>query len=100
VHTCNHDIVNVFRRTPLGQIIIDSTSIIDVEKAAFWPAEETRIVLNRISFCWGVDDGEHLLQVILDQLLKLDFEWLDSEGLSMHETLPKYLETKATTRTP
>jgi hypothetical protein len=45
----------------LGQIIIDSTSVIDVEKAAFWSAEETRIVLNRISFCWGVDDGEHLL---------------------------------------
>jgi hypothetical protein len=45
----------------LGQIIIDSTSVIDVEKAAFWSAEETRIVLNGISFCWGVDDGEHLL---------------------------------------
>jgi hypothetical protein len=38
--------------------------------------------------------------VILDQLLKLDFEWLDLEGLSMLETLPKYLETKVTTRTP
>ena len=73
--TCDHDVVNIIRRTPLGQIIIDSANVIDVQKAAFWLTEETRVVLDRISFRWSVYDGEHLFQMVLDQLQKLALEY-------------------------
>lgn len=48
-----------------------SANIVDVEKTAFWSSEEPGVVLNSIAFCRGVNDGEHLLQVILYKLYSL-----------------------------
>ena len=69
--TCYHDIVDIFRTSPLGQVIINSANVIDVQITALWLAEEARIVLDCVSFCWCVDNGEHLFQVVLDQLIEV-----------------------------
>jgi len=48
--------------------MVDSILIINVQKTAFRSAEEPREILNRIALRRCIDDTEHLLQVILDQL--------------------------------
>ncbi len=66
--TCYHDVVDIFRGSPLGQVIINAANVIDVQETALWLAEEPRIVLNCVSFCGCIDDGEHFFKMVLDQL--------------------------------
>ena len=49
--------------------MVDSILIFDVEEAAFRSSEEPREILNGISFSRCINDTEHLLQVVLDQLI-------------------------------
>jgi hypothetical protein len=67
--TCHNDVVNIIRRTPLCQVTVDSTDIIDVQEAAFRFAEEARVVLDCITFCWRVYDGKHFFEMVLNQLI-------------------------------
>jgi hypothetical protein len=66
--TSNHDVIYVFWISPLRQIMVDSILIINVQKAAFRSAEEPREILNGVALRRCINDTEHLLQVILDQL--------------------------------
>ncbi len=65
-----HDnVINVIGRTPLGQIIVNAVPVEDIEEAAFRLSEYSGEVLNGIPFGGCIDDAEHLLEVILDELL-------------------------------
>ena len=50
----------------MSQIIFYTVLVVDVEKAAFWFAEESGEVLDSIAFGWCIDDAEHLFEVVLD----------------------------------
>jgi hypothetical protein len=67
--TCDHDVVDILGRPPLSQIGMDSANVIDVQKTALWFTEQARVVLDCVPFCWCVDDGEHLFEMVLDQLM-------------------------------
>lgn len=41
--------------------------MLDAQKTPIGPPENTRVILDRISLGWRVDDTEHLLQMVLDQ---------------------------------
>jgi hypothetical protein len=69
VATSNNDVVNIIWRAPLCEVFVDSTDVVDVQEAAFRFAEEARVILDRVTFCWCVDDGEHFFQMILNQLV-------------------------------
>jgi hypothetical protein len=64
--TRDHDIVDIIRGSPLSQVIVDTADVIDVQKASLGFAEESRVVLDCISFRWCVDDREHFFEVVLD----------------------------------
>jgi hypothetical protein len=49
--------------------MIDTILIIDVEEAALGSSKELREILNGISFGRRINDAEHLLQMVLDQLI-------------------------------
>jgi hypothetical protein len=40
----------------------------NVQEAALRFSEQSRVILNSISLCWGIDDGEHLFEMFLNQL--------------------------------
>jgi hypothetical protein len=68
--TADDDVVNVLWFSPLGEVEENTPLVVDVEIAALWTAEQTRVVLDGISFCWRVDYTEHFLQVVLKQLFR------------------------------
>lgn len=66
-----HDnVIDILRLAPLSKVILNAVLVVNVEETAFWFAEQPGEVLNRLSFCWRVDDAEHFLQMVLDQLFK------------------------------
>jgi hypothetical protein len=60
--------VDVFRVTPLLQVVLHAVRIVDVEEAAFGSPEDLGVVCYRFAFGRGVDHGEHLLEVVQDEL--------------------------------
>jgi hypothetical protein len=60
----NYYEVNVLRLTPLVDVVLDTIRVANVQEAAFGPSEQSRVVGDGVAFGGGVDDGEHLLQVI------------------------------------
>jgi hypothetical protein len=51
-----------------------STNVIDVQEATLRFSKKPRVVLDGVSFCWGVDDGEHLFEMVLNQLIAVSVE--------------------------
>lgn len=70
-HTCDNNVIDIICGTPLSEVLMYSANIIDVQETTFWSPEEPRIVLDGITFCRRVDDGEHLFQVLLNELFSL-----------------------------
>jgi hypothetical protein len=60
--------INVVRVPPLIDVILDAIHVLDVQETALGAAEETGVLLDGIAFGRRVDDGEHLLQVVEDEL--------------------------------
>lgn len=65
----HNDVVNIFWRAPLGHVIIDSILVLDIEEQALRLPEESREVLYGVPLCRCIDDTEHLLQMVMDQLI-------------------------------
>lgn len=63
------NVIDIIWGAPLCQVIVDSANIVDVQETALRLSEESRIILDCIALCWGVNDREHLFEVVLDQLL-------------------------------
>lgn len=63
-----NNVINVFRITELSHIVLNPVLIEDVQKAAFWFPEQSRKILNGITFRRCVYDSEHLFQMLLYQL--------------------------------
>lgn len=63
--TGDHDVVNIFGLSPLGQILMNAVDVFDVEEASLGTPENTREVLNGIAFGWCVDNAEHLIHVVV-----------------------------------
>lgn len=60
--------VNIFGMAPLLQIVLDTTHIFNVEKTAFRPPEDFRVVGYGFALSGSIDDGKHLLQMVEDEL--------------------------------
>jgi hypothetical protein len=60
--------INVVRVAPLLHIVLHTVCIGDVEEAAFGSPEDLGVVRYRFAFRRGVDDREHLLEVVQDEL--------------------------------
>jgi len=43
-----------------------SPNIVDVQEAALGLSKKSRIILDGITFCWCIDNREHLFEVVLD----------------------------------
>jgi hypothetical protein len=56
--------VYVFSIAPLVDIVVDAVCVANIQEAAFGSSEEPRVVGYRVTLGWGVDDGEHFLQVV------------------------------------
>lgn len=69
--TCNNNVIDILWISPLSQIVVNTSCIIDVQEAAFRSSEKPRVVLDCVALGWGVYDGEHFFQVLLDQLYRV-----------------------------
>lgn len=63
----DHDQIDVLRIPPLIDVVLDAIHVFDVEEAAFGAPEQPRVVCDGVALGGGVDDGEHLLEVIEDE---------------------------------
>jgi len=50
----------------------DPVRIADVQEYTLRPPEQTRVVLDCVALCRCVDDAEHLIEVVLQELPSLD----------------------------
>jgi hypothetical protein len=60
--------IDVLRVAPLIDVVLDTVHVLDVQETALGAAEEGRVVLDGVAFGGGVDDGEHLFEVVEDEL--------------------------------
>jgi hypothetical protein len=73
-----------------------STNVIDVQEATLRFSKKPRVVLDGVSFCWGVDDGEHLFEMVLNQLIAVSVECgspLKSMTTQISQITPKISRT-------
>jgi hypothetical protein len=54
---------------PLFYVVLYAVCIIDVQEASFGASEDLRVVRDGFAFGRRVDDGEHLREVVEDELL-------------------------------
>ena len=67
--TSDNNVIDIFGGAPFREVGMDAVYVVDVEEATFGTSEETRIVLDGVAFCRGVDDGEHFFEVFLEELV-------------------------------
>jgi hypothetical protein len=60
--------IDILRIAPLLHVVLHAVRIVDVEEASLGPAEDLRVVGYGFAFGGSVDDGEHLLEVVEDEL--------------------------------
>jgi hypothetical protein len=77
VHSClaqdffaisNYNVVDIVGGSKSREPLLNAVGFGDVEKAAFWPTEDAREVLDGLAFGGGVDDTEHFFQMRLNEL--------------------------------
>jgi hypothetical protein len=68
-----YDKVDAVRIAPAPNVMVDTVDVTDVEEAAIRSSEQAREVCNCFSLCWCIDDGEHFLEVLLDQAVVQNF---------------------------
>lgn len=61
----NNNVVDVIGASKLGHPGLHFVAVIDVEEAAFRPAEQAAVILDRLALGGRVDDAEHFQEVVL-----------------------------------
>lgn len=61
----DNNVVDLLTAAKVGETFFNGVLIIDVQKAALWPPEQPGVILDGVTFGWGIDDAEHLFQVSL-----------------------------------
>lgn len=63
-HACNDNVINVFRVTPLSQVMFHPVNVTNVEETPLGPTKDTGVVLNGIALGRGVHYTEQLVQMV------------------------------------
>ena len=71
-HQRHDNIVDVFCISELCQVVLYAILVEDVQEASFGFAEEPSSFSDGISFGRSVDDAEHLLEMLLNELPTLN----------------------------
>lgn len=64
-HTGDDNVVDIFRSSPLCQVIVDTLDVVDIQEASLGTTEQSGIILDGIPLRWGVDDAEHFLEMVV-----------------------------------